>query len=105
MEKIRKKTPEDRSAFWKKHIEAWKESGFSIAEYCELEELAKSTFFYWKRKVEGKGSKNRLVEVKIPQQQPSGLIHIRLNKGMELGVVPGTDVGYVGELVKALEES
>jgi hypothetical protein len=105
MEKTTNKMPEDRSAFWKNHIEAWKESGFSIADYCELEELAKSTFSYWKRKLEGKVSKSRFVEVKVPQQQPGGLIHIRLNRGRELGVAAGTDVRYVGELVKALEES
>jgi hypothetical protein len=105
MEKPENRTPEERIAYWKKHLEAWKESGFSIADYCELEDLAKSTFSYWKRKVEGKGQKNRFVEVTNPPHKPSGLIHIRLNKGMELGVAPGTDVGYVGELVKALEES
>ena len=105
MEKTTNKTSEDRIAFWKKHIVAWKESGFSIAEYCELEELAKSTFSYWKRKLEGKEGKNRFVELKVPEKRPSGLIHIRLNRGIELGVGPGTDVYYVGELIKALEES
>lgn len=106
---MKEKTENNNAAakieFWQKHIEAWKESGFSIADYCELEELAKSTFCYWKRKLEGGTPKSRFIEVKVPDQRSSGLIHIRLQRGTELGVAPGTDVGYVGELVKALEES
>ena len=105
MEKTVKKTPEDRITFWKKHIGARKESGFSLSEYCELEELAKSTFSYWKRKLEGKEGKNRFVEVTVAEKRPNGLIHIRLGRGTELGVAAGTDVRYVSELVKALEES
>lgn len=96
---------DSKAEFWHKHIEAYKASGFSLAEYCELEELAKSTFSYWKRKLEEKEQKNHFVEVKIPEKSSVGLIHIRLHRGTELGVAPGTDVRYVGELVKALEKS
>ena len=31
------------------------------------------------------------------------MIYLRLRTGIELGLVPGTDVKYVGELVSELE--
>ena len=106
MEKKKETKEVAKVDFWRNHLKAFRESGFTIAEYCELEDLAKSTFGYWKRKLEGeeKGP-THFVEVNIPERRAGQLIHIRLKKGTELGIAPGTDIRYIGDLVKAIEES
>ena len=46
-----------KEAFWPRHIETRKDSGLNITEYCELEELKKSAFAYWRRKLTSRGVK------------------------------------------------
>jgi len=37
--------------FWEKHIRTWQVSGFSRAKYCTLNNIPKSTFHDWVRKI------------------------------------------------------
>jgi len=39
---------------WAGHIESWKESGKSQAQYCRENGLSPKLFYYWKRKQTGK---------------------------------------------------
>jgi hypothetical protein len=101
-----KKLPvhESKDEFWLRHISVWKDSGQSIRKYCELEDLSKSAFGYWRRKLTAPTPPaSGFVELKLNSSQRDGLIHIRLRRGIELGVVPGTDTKYLGELVNMLE--
>jgi len=41
----------DRSEFWSGHINKWKKSGLSKAEYCRRHGLAKHCFLYWHKKL------------------------------------------------------
>ena len=100
---------ESKEVFWFQHIELWTDSGLSITDYCELEDLSKNAFGYWRRKLTSpKPPANRFVEIR-PSSNPyvgrEDLIYIRLQKGTELGFVPGTDAKYLAELVDALEIS
>ncbi len=45
------------------------------------------------------------VQLDLPSFRSDGLIYIRLRKGIELGVVQGTDTKYLSELVDRLERS
>ena len=36
---------------WKKHLQAWKTSGESVAAYCRRENLATSSFDYWRKRL------------------------------------------------------
>ena len=99
------KKHENKEDYWRKHIREQKDSGLSIREYCELEELAVSTFGYWKKKLDGAQKKNSFIEVQIPHGRSNSFIHIRLCGGTELGIAPGTDVRYIGDLVKTLNHS
>jgi hypothetical protein len=95
---------ETKQEFWSHHIAAWKESGLNIREYCELEDLSKSAFGYWRRKLTApEPPAGGFVELKFNSSGNDGLIHIRLRRGIELGVVPGTDTKYLCELVNTLE--
>ena len=42
---------QDKQQFWKDHVEAWKQSGTSQAEYCRHHDLNIKLFGYWKRKL------------------------------------------------------
>jgi hypothetical protein len=98
---------EKKEAFWSRHIEVWTDSGISITDYCELEDLSKNAFGYWRRKLASpKAPVNGFVEIKPSadrHMKHDGLIYIHLQKGTELGFVPGTDTRYLAELVNALE--
>jgi hypothetical protein len=97
-------TGETKSEFWLRHLALWKESGLNIREYCELEELSKNAFGYWRRKLNSpKPPADGFVELKLSSCRSDGMIHIRLSGGLELGVVTGTDTKYLSELVSALE--
>ena len=42
---------QDKQQFWQDHVEAWKQSGTSQAEYCRRHDLSIKVFGYWKRKM------------------------------------------------------
>lgn len=47
---------------WKKHLEAWETSGERVAGYCRRENLATSSFDYWRKRLNG----DRFVRVGEP---------------------------------------
>ena len=51
------------SEFWKNHIETWKNSGLTQAEYCRRHDLKKTRFTYWKLKFEKQFLPQTFVEV------------------------------------------
>ena len=40
-----------RQSFWEAHINAQAKSGLSIAEYCRSQGIARTQFYYWKKKI------------------------------------------------------
>lgn len=44
----RQKEREEKQQFWKQHIEGWKSSNQTQAEYCRQYELSYDQFIYWK---------------------------------------------------------
>ncbi len=51
MKPNKKSTRKFRRAYWQDHISSWQHSGQSQRWYCQDNELALSTFSYWKRKL------------------------------------------------------
>lgn len=43
---------DEKEAFWREHVEEWKESGQSKRGYCREHGLSESSFSAWKREVE-----------------------------------------------------
>ena len=106
MEKNERRTDsKSKERFWREHFAVWETSGLSIVEYCELEELSKSSFGYWRHKLLNQNKKKQLIEVRLPVSDEKALIHIRVLQGVELGVSTGTDVRYLADLVLALKEA
>ena len=40
-----------KQLIWQNHIEAWRRSGQSQQDYCQIHGLALATFGYWRRKL------------------------------------------------------
>jgi len=38
---------------WRRHVEAWRESGLSQAAYCHQQGLNRKTFSVWTRRIQG----------------------------------------------------
>lgn len=55
--------------FWSRHIEAWKSSGGTQADYCRKNDLNKHTFLYWKSKLQQDGIAPLLLPVSIQQER------------------------------------
>jgi len=47
---------EEKSRFWQEHIQRWRESGISQADYCREHGLKEGAFTYWKGKLTHAGS-------------------------------------------------
>ncbi len=95
-----------KTAFWTRHLDAWKDRAVSIVEYCRTESLSRSAFGYWRKKLSApKPPADGFLKLKIPAHRTEGMIYIRLRTGIEIGIVSGTEVSYVAELVGELERS
>ncbi len=53
------KSKEEKRRYWQGHIESWRQSGLSQAEYCRRNSLPIKSFGYWKRR-NSKSSRGQL---------------------------------------------
>lgn len=90
---------EEKQEFWRQHIEAWKVSGQSQAEYCEEQKIKKSTLGYWRSQLL---KRKRFVEIplKIESQSP---IDIIIKDTIKLQVRKGFDPDLLIQIVKTME--
>ena len=56
---------QDKHQFWQSHINAWKQSGISQADFCRRHGLDIKVFGYWKRKLVSKSEGVSFVPVSI----------------------------------------
>ena len=42
--------------YWQEHIEAWAKSGLSQTDYCQQNQIAKSTFYKWRKRLSNSGA-------------------------------------------------
>jgi transposase-like protein len=48
--KIRRGDP-GRQSYWKEVVRRWKEGGQSVREFCRVEGLRETAFYFWRRKL------------------------------------------------------
>ncbi len=48
---LKGKTKEEKVAYWKAHVEKFKKYGGSAPSYCLSEQISRSTFQHWQRKL------------------------------------------------------
>ncbi|WP_320170621.1 IS66 family insertion sequence element accessory protein TnpA [Maridesulfovibrio sp.] len=73
MAKASRKQKKLRSAdFWRKHVDGWRASKLTQAEYCRRHKLSAGAFYHWKRRFLGQSEGFRVKTpdiVAIPVQQ------------------------------------
>lgn len=55
--------------FWEEHIEVWKNSSISQAEYCRQKNLKSNSFSYWNSKLYRKINSKPFIELPIKKKQ------------------------------------
>ncbi len=58
-------TQGSKKEYWKRHVENCKDSGLSQIQYCKDQQLAQSTFQYWKAKLNRQNLSRPLLPVTI----------------------------------------
>ena len=56
---------EQKSRFWKQHVEAWRSGHLTQAAYCRQHNLIAHRFIYWKQKFKS-GTDLSFIELKLP---------------------------------------
>jgi transposase-like protein len=61
---------------WRRHFEAWKESGLNQSAYCREHGVGLHRFRYWRSKLEGRERRTGMVKVPVPLSSPAGCLEI-----------------------------
>jgi transposase-like protein len=90
------------AAEWRRIVRDQESSGLSVTSFCHRRGVAQSTFYAWRRKLEGVAS---FAEVKLsPEPVPEAVgIELRLAGGACVVVRPGFDRSTLTELLRILE--
>ena len=94
--------------FWKQHIDGWKKSGLTQAEYCRRLQLKAHQMAYWKKQFFRRQAKTEFVPVPITPLMATkllpatGKLHIILSNGLKVEVSPGFDPQLLCQVVVAL---
>ena len=64
------------NAHWRRHVDAWRESGLSQADYCRQQGLNHKTFSVWTRRVQ--------VDLSLDKNAPLGLLPVQVEPSPSL---------------------
>ena len=101
---------DQRSEYWRGHIDACRDSGSSGAAYCQLHQLAYHRFNYWRRKFQALDSRTLLTPSESTgfarvlaghSGLPNGL-SLALPNGLVIQDIGETNVGVVRQLLAVL---
>lgn len=97
---------ERKSFFWEKHLNEWRASDLSQAEYCRLNKLRIKSFAYWKKKE--KAGEQPVVFVPVSFDPPSAIkndssIKVIVNERYVIEVCDGFTPSTLRQIVKVLE--
>ena len=99
------------NAHWRRHVEAWRESGLSQAVYCRQQGLNHKTFSVWTRRVQADPSldKNAPLGLLPVQVEPTASVAstqasmmLRLAHGAHLELSTDVPPGWLAELLRCL---
>lgn len=86
MEKTYKEKNEERSRFWKTHIEQWSNSDLSQVEYCRQNDLIPHRFTYWKAKFSRRHLPVEFVQLPDPVPVFSSGLKLNFGSGMQIEI-------------------
>jgi hypothetical protein len=99
---------EQSRTYWKQHIENWRSSGLTQADYCRRHELKDYQFTYWKKRFVKTDSGITFVPVKIrgslqPASNPdSSSLRLILDKDLAIEIRPDFDPRLLRRLIAVL---
>jgi hypothetical protein len=76
----------ERGRFWQRHLQQWRQSGLSQAQYCRQHQLCLGTFGWWKGRLSATG---RLAQSAAGRESP--FVELTLN-APEAAAAAGTAV-------------
>lgn len=97
---------EQSRTYWKQHIESWRSSGLTQAEYCRQHELKDYRFTYWKKRFIPADIGITFVPVKIrghlPPEQDSAPLRLIMDKDLAIEIRPDFDPRLLRRLIATL---
>jgi hypothetical protein len=97
----------EKRRLWEEHLQRWKSSGFSQAEFCSKYGLSLKSFGYWKRKLMSSKAAVSLVELPISMSAPvfplPRPIQLRINEKFRIEIERGFDAETLRRLVEVLD--
>ena len=94
---------------WQRHVEAWRESGLSQADYCRQQGLNRKTFSLWTRRDQGnptidRGTSLELISVQVsaPVASTPVSVMLRLANGVKLELSTAVSPRWLAELLRCL---
>ena len=103
--KSREQIHQDKRRFWQAHIQAWQNSGYSLAAYGRHHNLVYHRLIYWKTKSESEQPRPvSFVPVPLPTQSTDTAITLSLQND-RFKIEIGTDFSddLLGRLIVTLE--
>ncbi|WDP87149.1 MAG: IS66 family insertion sequence element accessory protein TnpB [Desulfobacter sp.] len=104
MTKSWKEKNQERTKFWRTHIEQWTETGLSQREYCKQNNLRSNRFTYWKVKFSKTDQPMELVQIPFPIHhfKPPGL-KINIGRGLQVEIPDGFKKETLEQVLLALK--
>ncbi len=88
--------------FWRKHLEAWGQSGLTQVAYCERHGLSEKSFYRWRRKEAGGLARSlTLVPVSVTMPEAEGVVRLHSPGGWRIEI-PGHSGPWLVELLRQL---
>ena len=99
----------ERRQFWEGHVDHWKTSGLTQAEYCRQNDLRVHSFWYWRKRFCPKNTSATLVELPIrgalsgPFLNLPASLCLVINGLCRIEVTKGFDPETLKQLIETLD--
>lgn len=86
---------------WRRHLDAWRSSGQTIAAFCRRHGLSYARFMYWQRRLGAARTELVPVHVQAPDRPATRSVELTCAGGMVLRI-DGVSVPEIAALIRAL---
>ena len=87
---------ESKAELMRQHIEACRQSGLTVSEYCTQKGIIKSNYYYWLKKLGSENKSSGFTAVKVTT---NAAIEISYPNGVQLSFTGNISVATIKELV------
>jgi hypothetical protein len=95
---------DEKQTYWRVKLQEYRQSRLSRREFCERNQIRKTTLDYWFRRLGKAGASKGLVELKVlSAQAPGSALEVVVAGKYRLAVCNGFDPQLLGQVVKTLE--